>query len=889
MTINQQDFITPITGNVAIQNNGARLVLVSNADANFGFEGDESFKLILRKGSNTGPIVATTVVLVVRDTSNTITYDSLVESADTLAEGGTVSITLDTTNLGPNNTLYYNTSGNAESSLFAAGNTGSFITTGNAYTLEIATTATVPTNETRFFQLEIREGSLSGPVKITSNVVNIVDSQQAFINATGGFLTIEEGWKTHIFTSSNTFAVSGLGIPTNRTVQFEVIGGGGAGGRARTSNPPAGTGGGAGGYLRTNVTLTTANTISIIIGGGGGDTVGGGPGTLQYIGTSGTNTLVYGIDLNLNAVGGGGGGGYDPLSGLTPRGLSGGSGGGSGGDAPLLGGAGVSGQGNPGGDAGWIYAPTGSAAGGGGAGEPGFPGAGFGAYVIGARGGNGISSGFVTGIPTSYGTPSFTKGGGGRWFAGGGAASVWGEPYRRGIGGIGGGGAYDTPGGPAVPVAGARGVVNTGGGGNGTGFPDTASGGGSGIVMLRYPYTVKTFNLTDDLFQPGAIVQGSNITYALTTVNVSNNSVLYYITSGNVTTSDFFGGNTGSFTVVRANATFSISIANNIVSGGDTKEFTLQLREGSVSGPVVASANTVIVYSQDPSNFMSATGGTIIDSDGYRLHVFTSSDVFSVSSISNFNTVEYLVVAGGGGTPPLPPGEYGLGGGGAGGLLTGKTNIVTTNYLANVGAGGAISSNGGNSDIFSQLAEGGGQSFIGPGSPTGSQGRGGSGGGASAASGGFGGAGIAGQGFPAGTNTPRNPSWLAGTGGGGAGEAGIGSTFGGNWGGNGRPISWIPSLYGTAGPSPGRWFSGGGGTGGFPGGPGPMVNGAAQGGAGGGGAGGLGNPAPGGPLPGFSGNVNTGGGGGGAGRHGAPNPAGSLGGSGIIVIRYLKP
>jgi hypothetical protein len=898
MTINQDDFITPITGNVIIQNNGARLVLQSNADLNTLFEGDESFKLVLRKGSNTGPIVTTTPVIVIKDTSNTITYDSLVESSDTIAEGGTFSITLDTTNLGPNNTLYYTITGNAESSLFVSGNTGSFVTTGNAYTLELPTNSLVPTNETRFFQLQIREGSPTGPVKITSNVINVVDSQQAFITATGGFVTLEEGWKTHIFTSSNSFTVSGLGIPTNRTVQFEVIGGGGAGGRARTSNPPAGTGGGAGGYLQTNVTLTAANTISIIIGGGGGDTVGGGPGALQYMGTSGANTLVYGIDLNLNAVGGGGGGGYGAIYGDgLARGLSGGSGGGSGGDAPLLGGVGVSGQGNPGGNAGWIYAPTGSAAGGGGAGEPGFPGAGFGAFVLGARGGNGISSGFITGIPTSYGTPSFTKGGGGRWFAGGGAASVWGEPTRRGIGGIGGGGAYDTPGGPGIPVAGGRGVVNTGGGGNGTGFPDTASGGGSGIVMLRYPYTVKTFNLTDDLFQPGAILQGSNISYSLRTINVSNNSVLYYTTSGNVTTSDFFGGNTGSFTVVNANAIFGLSIANNIVSGGDTKVFALQLREGSASGPVVASANTVTVYSQDSINFISATGGTIIDEDGYRLHVFTSTDTFAVSDVSAFNTVEYLVVAGGGGTSPVAPGGPGLGGGGAGGLLTGKTSISAANYLANVGGGGAASSRGSNSDIFSQIAVGGGQATT-PGQNSFPQrftrpaGRGGSGGGTdndgNANQFYYGGFGIAGQGFPGGSSTGTGNGWRRGGGGGGAGQAGFGSRPDANHkGGDGLPISWIPADYGTSGPAPGRWFAGGGGAGGSSPGSNPTPTAGSIGGAGGGGSGGTGWPPQ--PFSGFSGNVNTGGGGGGGGAHGATNPPASTGGSGIVIIRYIKP
>ena len=139
MPINQQDFVTPLTGNIVVLNNGYRFVLQANADLNTLFEGDETFRFILRKGSNTGPIVAQTDVLIVRDTSNTITYNSLIESGDTIAEGQSISFVLSTTNLGPNNILYYNTVGNAASSLFATGNTGSFITTGNAYTLTIVT------------------------------------------------------------------------------------------------------------------------------------------------------------------------------------------------------------------------------------------------------------------------------------------------------------------------------------------------------------------------------------------------------------------------------------------------------------------------------------------------------------------------------------------------------------------------------------------------------------------------------------------------------------------------------------------------------------------------------------------------------------------------------
>ena len=137
--VNAADFVTANTGFVTIQNSGARLTLVANADLNTTYEGDETFRLVLRRASNTGSVVATTGNVILRDVSNTVVYNSLVESADTIAVNGTITFVLDTTNLGPNNIVYYSTVGNVTSADFVTGNTGSFITTGNTYTLVLTT------------------------------------------------------------------------------------------------------------------------------------------------------------------------------------------------------------------------------------------------------------------------------------------------------------------------------------------------------------------------------------------------------------------------------------------------------------------------------------------------------------------------------------------------------------------------------------------------------------------------------------------------------------------------------------------------------------------------------------------------------------------------------
>jgi hypothetical protein len=305
--------------------------------------------------------------------------------------------------------------------------------------------------------------------------------------------------------------------------------------------------------------------------------------------------------------------------------------------------------------------------------------------------------------------------------------------------------------------------------------------------------------------------------------------------------------------------------------------------------------------------FVTATGGTVLTCGDYKTHVFTGPGTFTVSSagnVSGSNSVEYLVVAGGGGGGAGSTGPSGGGGGGgAGGYrqnypspTTAGLPVTATSYPITV-AGGGVGGGPGTNDkgatatnsIFSTITSagggGGGIYFnaptctFNPGQP------GGSGGGA----GGWPKPGGTGntppvsppQGNPGGYGDSNAPAF-AGAGGGGAGAAGSNSTNPtAGPGGIGSPIATTvfgptsPS-YGTPGPAPGRYFSGGGG-GGAGGGPGP----ATAGGAGGGGAGGISSPAP--LENGQNGTTNTGGGGGGA---YSTNRAGGTGGSGIVVIRY---
>ncbi len=247
------------------------------------------------------------------------------------------------------------------------------------------------------------------------------------------------GYVVHTFTSSGT-----LNIPVPASADVLVVAGGGAGGNH------AGGGGGAGGLIYygaeipsgghaegTSYAVTGGSNYTVTVGAGG--TISG---AAAAIGTSGGDSR-FG---SLTAFGGGYGGSRDRSGPST-----GGSGGGGCGGAGVTGAASSdSSQGYAGGngsDGG--YYPGGGGGGAGGAGAPGNNTA-SGAC---AAGGPGLSYS-ISGTPT---------------------------PYARG-----GAGVYDWA--PVSPQANA--AANNGNGGNGVQYLGTTVGanGGSGIVIVRYPY-----------------------------------------------------------------------------------------------------------------------------------------------------------------------------------------------------------------------------------------------------------------------------------------------------------------------------------------------------------------------------------------------------------------
>jgi hypothetical protein len=282
----------------------------------------------------------------------------------------------------------------------------------------------------------------------TGGTITYTDSSGANPAATpypGGFVV-------HTFTSSGT-----LTIPSPAIADVLVVGGGGGGAMRH------GGGGGGGGFVYTSGYAVGSGSTSVTVGAGGA-----GANTSDdnlKAGSPGANSVF----ATITATGGGGGRTYSG----TYSGAGGSGGGGSGGGSNPGGGTGIAGQGRNGGSG---SAGGANGGGGGGAGELG----GASSSSSGGKGGDGLQSS-ISGIATYY------AGGGG----GGGDSGRTG-----GGGGLGGGGHGGDNGVNTNQTAGVNGTGGGGGGCRSATVSAPGSAGGSGIVIVRYPYDPGTFSIT---------------------------------------------------------------------------------------------------------------------------------------------------------------------------------------------------------------------------------------------------------------------------------------------------------------------------------------------------------------------------------------------------------
>ena len=186
---------------------------------------NETFNFVVRTGSTSGTVVATSSTITVVNVAPTY---SIGISTNTVTEGESVTFVVNTTNLGPGTTLYYSTSGTVSAADFSNNSlTGSFTIVGTGETTGIATiTRTIVSDllveNSETFNFVVRTGSTTGTSVVTSPTITVLNTP----------FTIDVGVSTTTVIESNvglgttviTFNIATTGLSDGTTLTGQIVG-----------------------------------------------------------------------------------------------------------------------------------------------------------------------------------------------------------------------------------------------------------------------------------------------------------------------------------------------------------------------------------------------------------------------------------------------------------------------------------------------------------------------------------------------------------------------------------------------------------------------------------------------------------------------------------------
>jgi hypothetical protein len=203
-TLTGADFSTGLlSGSFTITGNSGTIPLTVVRD--LATEGDESFSVFVRSGSISGPILGVSSIIDITDSSITPVFTV---TPATIDEGSAGSFTV--ANVGPDGTYFFTILNGTTVNADFDTTSGSFVVSGSSGGIEngsgsfnITPTADRVTEGAQTFQVQVRSGSISGPVIITSANVTVND-----VSLTPAFITtpasINEG-------GTGLFQVNNLG------------------------------------------------------------------------------------------------------------------------------------------------------------------------------------------------------------------------------------------------------------------------------------------------------------------------------------------------------------------------------------------------------------------------------------------------------------------------------------------------------------------------------------------------------------------------------------------------------------------------------------------------------------------------------------------------------
>ena len=168
-----------------------------------GTEGSENFNIVIRNGSTSGTALTTTPSITINDI---VPSYNVTPSVSTVAEGDSVTFTINTTNVGDGTQLYWREQGSASSSDWVGGSSGNFFINNNVGIVTITTVLDWRNEPNENIILSIRTGSTSGTITTTSSAVTITDTAPSNVTVVPSATTVNEG-------GSVTFTITGTNIP----------------------------------------------------------------------------------------------------------------------------------------------------------------------------------------------------------------------------------------------------------------------------------------------------------------------------------------------------------------------------------------------------------------------------------------------------------------------------------------------------------------------------------------------------------------------------------------------------------------------------------------------------------------------------------------------------
>jgi Concanavalin A-like lectin/glucanases superfamily len=187
-------------------------------------EGFEFFTISVRTTSTTGPIVATSNIISITDTSFNPTYAFAVPTTTSINEGASISYTVNMTDVPIGTTLYWTIAPTVTTPTSSADFTavsGSFLnssgtasSSSGTFTITALADSLTEGNET--FNLEIRIGSITGTVVLVSPTITVVDTS---FNPTYAFsvpaTSINEGTVT-------TYTLNTTDVPIGTSLYYTI-------------------------------------------------------------------------------------------------------------------------------------------------------------------------------------------------------------------------------------------------------------------------------------------------------------------------------------------------------------------------------------------------------------------------------------------------------------------------------------------------------------------------------------------------------------------------------------------------------------------------------------------------------------------------------------------